>query len=514
MTLTTLLSSRVTAHAQQLTTLYSFTNTTDGQGPVDAPLTIGSDGNLYGVTPDGGTGQYGTVFQLTPGGAFKTLYSFTNGADGGSPHAGVTEGTAGTFYGVTAQGGDANSDGTLFSITSGGAFTVLHTFSEFVDGAAPGFTTLVRDSSGNLYGSTSVGGNGNIDTGMNIDGTVFQLTPTGTFSTIFYFNENGQGGTPVDLIVATDGNLYGVCAVGGANGQPGTIFRLSSAGGLTTLYSFPENDEFDQEGGLTQGTDGNFYGTTSLGGANGNGMVYQITAAGAFTDLHDFSATSGGAQNAANSDGATPYHGVIQGSDGNFYGTASAGGSSGDGTIYRITSTGVFTTLYNFRNTTDGYSPKSALIQDGSGNLYGTTEQGGSAGVGTIFKLALTGGSGHTAFFTGETALANGVYYLAFPNGNYFGYYSYLTNPAYLYHFDLGYEYVFDAADGKDGVYFYDFSSNDFFYTSPSFPFPYLYDFGLQSTLYYYPDPNNAGHYNTNGVRYFYVFSTGAIISK
>ena len=118
------------------------------------------------------------------------------------------------------------------------------------------------------------------------------------------------------------------------------------------------------------------------------------------------------------------------------------------------------------------------------------------------------------AFFTGEVALANGVYYLAFANGNYFGYYSFLPNPAYIYHFDLGFEYVFDAADGKSGVYFYDFASGTFFYTSPSFPFPYLYDFSLNSVLYYYPDPNNAGHYNTNGIRYFYDFNTGQIITK
>ena len=118
------------------------------------------------------------------------------------------------------------------------------------------------------------------------------------------------------------------------------------------------------------------------------------------------------------------------------------------------------------------------------------------------------------AFFTGEVALANGVYYLAFPSGNYFGYYSFLVNPAYLYHFDLGFEYVFDANDGNSGVYLYDFASSTFFYTSPGFPFPYLYDFTLNSVLYYYPDPNNPGHYNTNGVRYFYDFNTGTIITK
>ncbi len=121
----------------------------------------------------------------------------------------------------------------------------------------------------------------------------------------------------------------------------------------------------------------------------------------------------------------------------------------------------------------------------------------------------------HPGFFNGETGLSNGVYYLGFPaTGNYFGYYSYLTDVHYLYHFDLGYEYVFDANDGHRGAYFYDFKSKGFFYSSPTFPFPYLYDFSLNSVVYYYGDPSNPGHYNTNGTRYFYVFSTGQIISK
>ena len=120
----------------------------------------------------------------------------------------------------------------------------------------------------------------------------------------------------------------------------------------------------------------------------------------------------------------------------------------------------------------------------------------------------------HPSFFAGETLLGNGVYYLTFPDGNYLGYYSYMTDSAYIYHFDLGYEYVFDAADGNSGVYLYDFTSGDFFYTSPSYPFPYLYDFGLKSVVYYYPDPASPGHYNTDGVRYFYVCNTGQVITK
>lgn len=142
------------------------------------------------------------------------------------------------------------------------------------------------------------------------------------------------------------------------------------------------------------------------------------------------------------------------------------------------------------------------------------TQGGGPAGFGTITNLVVTGSTAPFSFFNGQAALDNGAYYLAFANGNPFGYYSFLTDQHYIYHFDLGFEYIFDAADGKKGVYLYDFTSNTFFYTSPTFPFPYLYDFTLNSVVYYYPDPNNPGRYNTNGVRYFYVFKTGKIISK
>ena len=145
---------------------------------------------------------------------------------------------------------------------------------------------------------------------------------------------------------------------------------------------------------------------------------------------------------------------------------------------------------------------------DASGEVYFLDKQDG-----VIRRVEASSATTHPGFFTGEAAVSNGVYYLAFPDGNYFGYYSYLTDPRYIYHFDLGYEYVYDANDGNNGVYFYDFESGTFFYTSPTFPFPYLYDFTLGTVLYYYPDPNNAGHYTTNP-RYFYDFATSSVISK
>ena len=157
-------------------------------------------------------------------------------------------------------------------------------------------------------------------------------------------------------------------------------------------------------------------------------------------------------------------------------------------------------------------------IRRGSDGVYNCTKGYdlltgiGSPDFNLLYKDLLTA-TVHDAFFTGEVALDNGVYYLAFPNGNYFGYYSYLSDASYLYHFDLGYEYVFDANDGKGGVYLYDFKSGDFFYTSPTFPFPYLYDFTLQANLYYYPDTNQPGHYTANP-RYFYNFGTQQVITR
>ena len=179
--------------------------------------------------------------------------------------------------------------------------------------------------------------------------------------------------------------------------------------------------------------------------------------------------------------------------------------------FFRVTPQGVLTPLYASATTIGGlrYGKSDGLVQGSDGNFYGVDS--GEFDEGSVYKLAV---ETHPAFFTGQAPLVDGVDYLVFPNGNVFGYYSFLNAPNYLYHFDLGYEYLYDAKDSQSGVYLYDFASSDFFYTSPSFPFPYLYDFNLKSVLYYYPDPNNAGRYNTDGVRYFYDFAAGKIITK
>ena len=477
------------ARAQEtatLTTLDTFASGSAGEGPLN-DLVLGRDGNFYGTTYGDGATNFGTVFQLTPAGVFTVLHAFKY-SDGAYPQAGLVQGSDGNFYGTTAAGGTAAA-GTIFQVTPTGVLTTLHNFS--VDNGDQPQGDLVQDSAGNFYGTTAYGG-------ANGDGLVFQITSVPVYTILYNFSGPDGNHPTAGLALGRDGNFYGTTAEGGADGV-GTVFQITPAGVLTTLYNFSATDGSDPVARLAQGADGNFYGTTAEGGASDYGTVFRITSAGALTTLYSF---TGG------TDGGGPEAGLVQGGDGNFYGTAFGEGAGGDGTVFQITPTGVLTTLYSFSGI-DGADPAAALALDSAGNFYGTTYGDGINNDGTIFKLVA-----RPAFFNGETALSNGVYYLAFPSGNYFGYYSFLANPAYIYHFDLGYEYVFDANDGNDGVYFYDFASSDFFYTSPTFPFPYLFDFNLNSVVYYYPDPSNPGHYNTDGTRYFYVFNTGQTISK
>ena len=187
---------------------------------------------------------------------------------------------------------------------------------------------------------------------------------------------------------------------------------------------------------------------------------------------------------------------------------------TGSSATFTVAATGTGTLSYQWHDGSGAISGATGTTYSTAtpGSYYVTVTNAYGATNSDAVALALSAGS-HPAFFDGEAALSNGVYYLVFPNGNLFGYYAYLSDPAYIYHYDLGFEYVFDAADGNSGVYFYDFASSDFFYTSPTFPFPYLYDFNLNTVLYYFPNTADPGHYTTNP-RYFYNFKTGAIITK
>ncbi len=536
------------ASAAPYSVLHAFSaanrgNNADGVGPRE--LIQGGGGFFYGAASAGGANGTGTVFKVAPDGTLTTLHAFSAlvytpgvgaspNSDGNNPTAGLALGSDGALYGGTGTGG-TNRAGTIYKVTPDGTFTAIHSF-DAINGIGNGEshegfnpTRLVPGADGNLYGTNNKGGD-------NGNGTVFRVTPDGGLTVLHEFGATTPAGASPDgvnpgpLSPGTDGYFYGT-ARGGTSGA-GVFYRIAPDGTFTLLHTFGGNpfattgEGALPDGGVTPGPDGYFYGATSLGGANGNGTVYKIALDGTVTTLHSFGATyprTATNYDTANPDGANPSARLVTGRDGNFYGTAPRGGANGNGTVFKLTPDGGLTVEHVFSAASvpgaphdgpngDGLLPIAALIQAGDGRLYGACPSGGSGGNGVLF--ALTPGAGHPAFFSGESPLTNGAYYLGFFNGDFFGYYSYLADPHYLFHFDLGYEYVFDAADDAAGVYLYDFKSSGFFYTAPTYPFPYLYDYSLNSVVYYYGDPSNPGRYNTNGIRYFYVFNTGQIITK
>jgi uncharacterized repeat protein (TIGR03803 family) len=356
-----------------LTTLHTFSGS-DGAHPY-AGLIKGTDGNLYGTTYAGGASNDGTIFKFdTAGATLTTLHSFS-GSDGATLQAGLIQGTDGNLYGTTLYGG-ASNNGTIFRIdTAGATLTILHSFSGS-DGATP-ITGLIQAPSGNFYGTTYYGGlSGNA-------GTIFKIDTAGTTLTTLRVFSGSDGGVPyAGVIRGTDGNLYGTTWGGGANGK-GTIFKVDAAGAtLTTLHSFTGTDGEQPQAGLIQGTDGNLYGTTAVGGASFVGTIFKIDTAGTtLTTLHVFSG----------SDGGYPYAGLIQGTDGYLYGTTRSDGANGVGTIFKIDTAGVtLTTLHSFSGS-DGAHSFGSLIQGTDGNLYGTTHHGGASDNGTIFKIDTAG---------------------------------------------------------------------------------------------------------------------------
>lgn len=417
--------------------LYSFcsqTNCTDGEDPEYGPLVQGPDGNIYGTTYEGGVSAYGgggTVFKITPTGTLTTLYNFCSlpyCADGSVTWAGLTLGTDGNFYGVTFQGG-ANNWGTVFKITPTGALTTLYSFCSqtgCTDGAAPQ-TALIQATDGNFYGTTGctaiAGATG---------GTIFRVTSTGTLTTLYTFTGGPDGACPNGpLVQGTGGNLYGTTS--------STFFRITLQGALTTLQSVGGSI-----GPLVQATDGYFYGTTT-----GN-SVFKVSADGStLTTLYRFCSQPNC------TDGSVPSAGLVQATDGNFYGATEEGGGSsacstfGCGTIFKLspepsggcpigsnTGNGWCETVMHSFDLTDGSFPAATLLRATNGNLYGTTIEGGAnangtPGYGTVFSLtaptpltptitstapmsAIAGGAGFTLtvngtnFVSGSTVNFNG----------------------------------------------------------------------------------------------------------
>jgi uncharacterized repeat protein (TIGR03803 family) len=379
-----------TFSSRALTTLHSFTNGSDGSQPY-AGLALGADGNFYGTCFDGGANGFGSVFKISPGGSLTPLYSFAF-SDGETPTAGLTQGNDGNFYGTTFEGGTNFYFGTVFQISSNGAFNLLYSFTNGSDGANP-YAGLAQGGNGAFYGTT-VGG------GSNNNGAVFQITSAGALTPLYSFTNGVDGSQPrATLTLAGDGAFYGTTYAGGSHGQ-GVVFHITAVGALTALHSFNgASDGANPVGQLTQATNGLLYGTAYAGGPHGDGTVFQITTGGTFNVMYSF---TGG------NDGASPAAGLALGSDGNFYGTTSGGGPNGDGGIFKITPQGALTPLYLFTGGTDGSTSFAMLVQRNNGDFYGTTQYGGSDGDGVVFKIypfssapeltSITRSSGMTGF--------------------------------------------------------------------------------------------------------------------
>jgi uncharacterized repeat protein (TIGR03803 family) len=381
-----------------------------------------------------------SAFGVQAGVALTTLYSFTNQVNGVftdniCPQAGLVFGTDGNLYGTTSgtfgpdvTGGPAYNDarGSVFEISTNGALTNIHVFGTVLgpantslDGAYP-VAALVQGSDGYFYGTTALGGTlGDNPYGLG-DGTVFKISTSGALTTLYSFTYPVDGSMPdAGLVQASDGYFYGTTSRG-TNTEGGTVFKMSTNGALTTLYVFTNfTNGYYPQSGLVQGNDGYFYGTTEF-------SVFKISTNGALTTLHIFG-------------GSIPFVGLVLGGDGYFYGTSSEGGTNtnaldqvGYGTIFKMSTNGEYSTLYSFAGGNDGESPLAALVQGSDGNFYGTTiyvganvgyGAGGSlGGYGTVFQITTNGAYTSLYSFTGGS---DGAYPVAplvqGPDGTFYG---------------------------------------------------------------------------------------------
>jgi uncharacterized repeat protein (TIGR03803 family) len=344
----------------------------------------------------------------------------------------LIQGSEGTLFGVAGAGdpntspsaGDGGGSGGIFRVSLQGNENVISSFGSIVSAAAAIDGNLVMGTDGNLYGTTSVGGPGFV-------GVFYKLTLAGAVTVLHAFGSSATDGAhPTGaLIEGTDGNFYGITNSGGAHdiesGGDGTVFKIAPDGTESVLYSFggTTGDGKSPIAGLVQGTDGNFYGVTSAGGSSGYGAVFSVSPAGSEAVLYSFVSSYGLFVREVPSlvQGGT----LIQANDGNFYLTTEAGGTSNNGTVFRITPQGSGSVLYSFGSlSTDGVDP-GPLLQGSDGNLYGTTAAGGTAphgGLGTLFELSLSGAETVLySFGTTDSDLASPMALLEGMDGHLYG---------------------------------------------------------------------------------------------
>jgi len=385
--------------------VYNFQGTPDGALP-DARLVTDAAGNFYGTTESGGAFGFGSIYELMAGGGEKVLYSFTGGADGMSPSGRMLRDGNGYLIGTAAGGGSfggncggVNGCGTAWVLSPTGNLRVIYSFTGSADGAGPG-GGLIRGANGVYYGTTTMGGS---TTGpceaQSVSqfgcGVVFQLDRNGTYTVLHTFAGGSDGQWPVAaLTLDAAGNLYGTTLYGGGStsaacttDQPsgcGVVFKIDASWNYSLLHTFNGTPDaaWPLESDVTLDAAGNLYGTTSGGGASQWGAVYKIDSAGSESVLYSF---TGG------KDGAIPRSGLIRDGKGNLYGTASFGPISTSaqcnaatcGVVFKLAPSGTETVLFKFPGR---YLPVGDLLLD-QGFLYGTTTGGGSHNAGTVFKI-------------------------------------------------------------------------------------------------------------------------------
>jgi uncharacterized repeat protein (TIGR03803 family) len=371
--------------AQTATILYSFGGSpTDGSIPYAGLTYVGTSakrGYLYGLAYSGGTRGGGTAYKISTTGQYQVIYNFgSQPGDGCCPvDPGGLLASGGKLYGTTLAGGVGDqAAGTVFELTPQGNEKTLYTFTDTGSPGDIGFLSagVAIDKQGNLYGSSSFGGAFGY-------GAVFQLNPAGEEKLLWSFGgDSGDGQNPGGVVLDRNGNVYGTTQAGGDSGN-GTVFEITAAGDEKVLYSFqgPPNDGATPYSPPIFDGKGNLFGTTYGGGkfcGAGCGTVFKLSPQGSESVLWNFGQPG---------DGTGPYASLIFDSTGNLYGTTSEGGSAANcGTVFELTPNGTEKVLYAFGNSPDGCVP-SGVVFDASGNFYGTTSFGGAHGGGTVFKI-------------------------------------------------------------------------------------------------------------------------------
>ncbi len=369
-------------------------------------FTMGPDGDLYGLAVQGGSNNFGTVYKITPSGAPSLLFSFTGGENGRfSDYAAgsLTLGSDGDFYGITSDGG-AEGYGTVFKVTPSGNLTTLYTFTD-QRVAYPQYTPVFGPD-GDLYDS--------VDSAVYKYGSIFKLSPSGSYTTLYTFsNISSDGSGSGSLTVGPDGSLYGACSSGGPN-NTGLIFRITLGGTFSVLHAFsaltmPEEGSGTNADGASPdqpvfGADGNLYGLTTAGGPNSTGVEYRLTMSGNFTTITSIPIAT------SDPNGDTLYGPIteplILGTDGNFYGTTGAA-------AFQLTPTGGASVLHQFDTSysydTDGTYPEAPLMEADGGILYGTTDSGGAYDCGTAFSISVPSLTGLPALNVNPQSLDGGA---------------------------------------------------------------------------------------------------------